>query len=256
MVRSRASRHWLPGALALGALVGVLVSATQLGPIVRAFFADTVLPYTIPDRYEGLSKKELIERLTSAETELARVRGQSALYELLAEENASLRASTERVPGFDVPAAARILARPPRSSYDTLILDVGQSEGIRENDIVVFSGIALGRILSVSQSSSIAELYSSPGLERDVILGNPQAVAIASGKGGGSFEVSLPRDVSVAIGDPVRISRSETLALGTVVEIEGVPTDPTKIIRFRSPISLAALDYVGIISETHAFDAE
>jgi cell shape-determining protein MreC len=222
---------------------------------VRAFFVDAISPLT-PGRYESLSRNEMIVRLAGAEQELDRIRYQGVLYELLLAENAELKRAVAPASGFASIVPARVIARPPRTHYDTLVLDAGAEAGIRENDVVAVSGIALGRIASVDSRSSLAQLFSSPQLEHDVVLGEPQAVAIATGLGGGAFEVELPQEVQVNPGDAVRIPRSETLVLGIVVEIEGEATDATKTVRFRSPASVYALDYVSVLLQDTEGGAE
>jgi hypothetical protein len=81
------------------------------------------------------------------------------------------------------------------------------------------------------------------------LLGSPQAVAVLTGLGGGSFSVSLPRSVAVDIGDAVRIPHSETLTVGTVVFVRGEATDSTQTVYIASPVALQSLDFVSIIPQ-------
>jgi hypothetical protein len=65
--------------------------------------------------------------------------------------------------------------------------------------------------------------------------------------GGGAFELTIPQEVDVAVGDIVRIPASTSLALGVVTEITAKPTDTSKVVRFAMPVSFGALDFVEVI---------
>lgn len=245
MERSRVSRERaVPLALA-SALALVFVFGTSLAPRARDFFVNVAAPKA-SDTYASLSRDALSKRLEDAEAELSKVKYQATLYGLLAEENSKLRivahaaASSQGIVG-------RVVARPPRTLYDTLLLDRGRASGVGENDTVIYEGVALGKIISVGETSSTVELFSSPGVLHDAILGEPKAVAVAHGLGGGAFEVSVPRGVGVFSGDPVRAPGSESLVLGIVVAVTVEKTDVSEMVHFASPISLADIDFVQII---------
>jgi hypothetical protein len=71
---------------------------------------------------------------------------------------------------------------------------------------------------------------------------------VSEGLGNGAFEVSVPQNIDVAEGDIVRLQTSETLVLGVVVSVTNVPTDISKIVRYRSPINPSEIDFVRILS--------
>jgi cell shape-determining protein MreC len=143
--------------------------------------------------------------------------------------------------------AARVIARPPRTSYDVILLDQGAFSGVSVGDEVVYDNIALGKIITVDQGTSLAELFSSPGSAVDALLGNPVAVSVAKGMGGGSFELTVPNDVHLSAGDPVRIEGSSSLLLGIVGSVSAAPTGAAQTISFHAPLSLADLDFVSIL---------
>src|SRR3989344_4723745 len=150
MGQSRASNSgWLTGAFALLALVLVVFFGTPLKAMVRGVFAEYIAPRVTDERYSGFSKFELAERLKKAEAELEAIRYQGMLHTLLVNENAELKFAASPL-GFSKVIPARVLSRPPRTHYDTLLLDRGTSSGVKENDVVVMNGVALGKIISVS----------------------------------------------------------------------------------------------------------
>lgn len=250
MVYSRGSKtrlHFFTGAVALGSLVLVFIFSSNIGSFARGIVANIVAPRAKADEYSVLSKNALIARLSVADAELKRIHYQALLYSLLADENASLRDSVGTVATAHG-VTARVIARPPRTNYDTLLIDTGEMGGIHENDVAIYQGVVLGRISAVDINTATVTLFSSSGVSHDVILGDPRAVAVAYGLGGGAFEVSVPQGVKVAIGDSVRFPATESLVAGVVQSISAQARDVSQTVRFTIPFSFSELDFIRIIS--------
>ncbi len=249
MERSRGSKRvkWA-GAVTLILLALVLAFGLNLSNFVRGVFASIVSKHDAQSIYAGLSKDALIARLTADDQELSRIRYQGLLYSLLADENAALRKTAFAAP-LQSGVTGRVIARPPHTAYDTLLIDVGSDTGVHQNDLAVFQGILLGRAVSVGKNSSTVALFSSPGTLNDVIIGTPSAVAVAHGLGGGAFELSVPQGVKVMPGDIVRFPATESLALGVVVSVSAEAQDVSQTVRFTSPVSFADLDFIHMVSQ-------
>ncbi|MBX9765076.1 hypothetical protein K2X83_00340 [Patescibacteria group bacterium] len=245
---SQASSSRFLAVLGFFIFVAVVFVAAGFRAPLQSFFAELISSRT-DSPYASLSRSEVEERLRVAEDELTRIQYQSVLYELLAKENTSLR-TPAFVETITTPIAARVLSRPPRTHYDTLILGVGSASGIAVKDLVVFNGVLLGEIISVTASSATAELFSTPASEHDVILGTPTAVVIARGLGGGALEMEVPQGVEINAGDVVRASTDETLIFGVVVSLSGSPTDATKTVHASVPVSMNDLDFVTILPQS------
>ncbi len=245
--RSQVSSPLFLPALGFTIFVVVVFVAAGFQSTVRGFFAE-LLASRDASAYDSLSRNELEERLKHAEDGLTSVKYQAVLYGLLAEENKNLRA-VKSLDTITTAVTARVLSRPPRTHYDTLLLGAGSATGISVHDAVLFNGVLLGEIISVTASSATVELFSTPKSEHDVILGNPSAVAIARGLGGGAFEVQVPQGVAVLQNDSVRAATDDTLLLGVVVSVSGSATDATKTVHVASPVSMSEIDFVSIVPQ-------
>ena len=247
MARSRISKRSAGlGVCAVVALI-VLLFTSNAGLYLRGFFVSVLAQPSPESAYASLSRDALIARLAHVEQELSKVKYQALIYGIIAEENHSLRkaaGAATAAPGI----TGRVIARPPRSAYDTLLLDVGMREGVTKDNLVVFEGIALGKIISAGETTSLVQLFSSPGTEHDVLIGEPHAVSVAQGQGGGTFELSLPQSVAVAEGDIVRIPGTEALILGIVVSVEAESVDVSQTVRIASPLSFSDLDFVRVLT--------
>lgn len=77
--------------------------------------------------------------------------------------------------------------------------------------------MALGVIDTVSKNASRVRLFSSPGYEQEVRVGTSSFIVVAHGKGGGVFEVNVPKEVAIARNDNVFLATGELV--GTVKKI-------------------------------------
>jgi cell shape-determining protein MreC len=165
---------------------------------------------------------------------------------LLLKENSDLRALFGETPAGTSTILVSVLARPPESPYDTLILSAGSDRSVKENDRV-FAGdnLYLGKIVEVFPHSSKALLLSSPDQKWNVNIGSNAISAIAKGMGLGNFVIELPRETDVVQEDFVTLSGSDDL-LGTVYFTEANSADSFKKIFVRSPFNINELKWVTI----------
>jgi len=145
---------------------------------------------------------------------------------------------------------ARILSKPGSSPYDTIIVDVGRDEGIQSQDLVLGpDDIVLGEVSEVYGKTSVIILYSSPEHKTPVLVGNNTIEASAVGKGGGTFEIRLPRNVEVVEGDAVAATRFPTKPFGTIYKVMLEPTDTFEKVLFRNPLNINEMSSVLIQTE-------
>ncbi|MEK7147506.1 MAG: rod shape-determining protein MreC [Patescibacteria group bacterium] len=194
-------------------------------------------------------KNKLLEENIALKTELERKNLALAALADLAVENQELK----ELGGRNVKepfVLAAILNRPPISPYDTLIIDAGSAEGIAVGDIAaVDENSAIGEVSSVAKNSAVVSLYSTPERETPVAVGIERTAAPARGRGGGNFEVRLPKSVTLEIGDVIALPSINHRLLGFVSKIETGSNDPFQTILFRLPINLNNLRFVMILKK-------
>jgi len=166
---------------------------------------------------------------------------------LLAEENRLLKEVMGRYDEKEI-TLATVLSKPNHSTYDTLILDVGEKNGIQENDLIMSGDkFAIGTISEVYKNSSKVVLFSNPGNIMQVWIGSLGISAEAKGKGGGNFEIILPRDIVVSEGDIISVPDMNINILGVVGHIKKDPSDSFQTILFRTPVNTSELKWVQIV---------
>lgn len=132
---------------------------------------------------------------------------------------------------------ARVLARPPVSAYDTLILDAGTDDGVAVGDAAFAlassasdQGVPVGYVSWASRDFSRVTLFSAPGIESPAWVGEKKNALMVLGQGGGAFTAVVPRDVTVSVGDPIYIGPLMQ-RVGTVLRIDSDPSSPSVVLQ-------------------------
>ena len=141
---------------------------------------------------------------------------------------------------------ANVLAGPPRSPYDTLIIDVGEDYGIVLDDRIVYAGSwEVGKIIEVYTHSSKLKLSSAPGEKISVHLGTTTVPVIALGRGMGNFEARVPRGTQISEGDEV--ITSDNLVLGTIRAVLQDDALPYIRVLFLTPFNITEMRTVEVL---------
>ncbi len=160
----------------------------------------------------------------------ARVHALEAENEALRNENLALTEnSSDETHGI----AAGVVARPPLSPYDMLILGLGTDAGIYAGMQAFSKGIPVGTVESVSEGSARVALYSSSGRQTEGWVGEARVPITLKGLGGGAFQADVPRESGVVEGDLVYIPGPGALPMGVVVTIESNASSPRSLVRIR-----------------------
>jgi cell shape-determining protein MreC len=176
------------------------------------------------------------------------LKGDRVRLVLLAQENEELKGVLGRKGEKETMTIAAVLAKPPQSLYDTLIIDGGTDHGFAVGDMVVAGGyIALGTIVEVSASVAKVKLYSMPGERLTVTLGAKNISIDAFGQGAGNFTAEVPRDALVVEGDLVTFPSINTKVVGQVSKTILRASDSFQSVYFRLPVNVSELRWVEVV---------
>jgi cell shape-determining protein MreC len=142
---------------------------------------------------------------------------------------------------------AGILARPPVTPYDTLVLDRGEEDGVVVGSIVYAPGnVPLGTIESSTKKTARAALYSAGGRITEGWIGEKRVAISLVGHGAGTFSATLPRESMAQVGDTVYIPGPGALPIGTIVRIDTNPSSPSDTIHISPFTNLFSLTWVEV----------
>lgn len=245
-------RRWEPLAVVAGAFLALIFVRDILGVVASTvtapfFYAKHYLETsadTVPTFVR--SQVELMARIAELESALLGEEGRDSAYALLREENEELRNLLGGATG--TPAViAGVIARPPHTPYDTLLLDRGEAGGIvRDAPVYYGKGLALGYIREVFPRTALVTPFSSPGAEATVYVFGPDIFTTAHGEGGGVVRVSIPQGLPIAEGDLVVLPSVSAKILGTVEYVESVPTEPEQSAYVILDIPLQSIRVVAV----------
>ena len=250
--RSRKKVVFLVGALIL--IIILFLLSSQINSFSSKVLQEIAFPFWktkvfITDKSYILkaflsSRLNLVEENKNLKNSIEKNKIKLIERDLLLEENKNLKTALGRnqeesnLPGL-------VLAKPPQTIYDVLIIDLGERDGIQVGEKVFFENIILGEIIEVSRMTSKVRLYSGGNMETDALIGRLNLPVKVLGRGNGNFEIRLPQDLSVEVGDFVLASQGSNI-LGQIEEIEEISTSAFKRIFFRFPLNLSELRWISV----------
>lgn len=194
------------------------------------------------------SKEALLDENSRLKLEIDSARNNMIGFERLKDENIELKKLLGRTEKGEKVLSA-ILAKPNRTIYDTLILDVGQNGAIKKGDYVMDSGFIIGTIEEVYAETSKASLFSTAGNVFPVLIGKNNIEAEALGRGGGNFTVKLARAESVQNGDLIIQPGINPKFFGSILNIESKITDSFQTLHFVLPVNVNQIHWVIILKK-------
>ncbi len=177
--------------------------------------------------------------------------------EKLADENATLALQNEAllekvstISGLSSSATgimAGVVARPPESPYDTLVVAAGSAEGITVGQEAFGAGtVPLGTVSSVLTHFSRITLFSAPGASVLGWVGSKHLPLIIEGSGAGTVSAVVPRSASIAAGDIVSVPGPGSLPIGEVMRIDSDPSSPSVTLRIQPSLNLFSITWVAL----------
>ena len=189
-------------------------------------------------------KNTLITENLSLRDEMAQLKLKEIDYEAVVKENQDLKSQFGRVNNANR-ILGNILSKPPRSPYDTLVIDVGAGEGVTLGNKVYLSGnVVIGLITSVTSHTSLVRLFSSGGEKQEAILLRTGTSFEIIGRGGANLKVEVPKDTDILLGDAFIYPGLSGSIIGSVYYIDTNSQSSFKTIYLRIPGNVFSSKYV------------
>ena len=192
------------------------------------------------------------------QSRLSREEARILNYDSLLAENENLKGMLGRKDAKASTILAAILSKPNQSAYDTLVVDVGATQGIEEGSTVFALGnVPIGRVALVYQDSSKVTLFSSAGEKTQAIISLGYGSGEAGkdifielvGRGGGNFEMTMPKDFIIKKGDQAVLSGRNPYLLAVAEKIISDPRDPFVKVLLVSPVNVQELKFVEVSAQ-------
>lgn len=146
-----------------------------------------------------------------------------------------------------VPAA--VIGYSPISVDQSLTINVGTKNGLKEGQAVVSQGFLIGKIKHITDSTAEVWLLANRNLVTPVRLTGSQTTGILSGGIQGMVISDIPVDTKIETGELVVTSNLEGLypagiAIGSVQEIISRQEEIFQTVRINSPINVSGINQV------------
>lgn len=192
-------------------------------------------------------KSSLIKENENLKARLLEQEGMILNHNSILDENNYLKDVLNRKNEKDNLLLAAILEKPNRSLYDTLIIDVGEDDGVSVGNLVFANGdLPIGRVSEIYGNSSKVVLFSSSGEKNSVVVNGSDVFMDLVGRGGGNFEMILPRDFVLEKGISVSIPGISNYLVAKVDAIISDPRDSFTKALLSSPVNIQESKFVQV----------
>jgi cell shape-determining protein MreC len=201
-----------------------------------------------------VSKNYLYNQNQKLQAEVDFNNARNANYDSVVADNASLKEILNHQDQRISVILSAILAKPNQSPYDILLIDAGMAQGIKAGDTVFALGnVPIGRVDIVYDSSAKVVLFSNPGEKTEVVI-SPVSAGQAGqnifmqlvGRGGGNFEMIMPKDFILQKGDQAVLPGINPYVLAIAQTIISDPRDPFTKALLTSPVNIQELKFVEV----------
>ncbi len=194
-----------------------------------------------------VSKNSLYLENESLKAKLLENEARMLNYDALTADDASLKEILGRKNEKIDMVLSAILAKPNQSPYDTLVIDAGLNKDFKTGDMVFALGdIPIGRVADIYPNSSNVVLFSNSGEKTQVSIGKKNNFMEVVGRGGGNFEMVLPRDFILLKGDQAVLPGLVPYVVAIVETVISDPRDPFQKALLVSPVNIQELKFVEV----------
>ncbi len=196
------------------------------------------------------SKRALREENRRLSEELAKAKIELIELPLLREENRELKELSGRSADQKF-VLAGVITNPGQSLYNTYHIDAGSAEGVTVGAEVFANGNALvGTVSEVGLHRSTVSSLATPGNKVSAVVVDSDITITVTGRGGGDYEVALPREIPFTPGMAVLSQGVDHEIIAIVEKIISDPRDPFQRLLARMPVNMRTVRFVSVkISE-------
>ncbi len=209
-------------------------------PIFRTADASVIAVHSFLNSF-GNTVALSAERDSQREQNLTLVQENKTLLAKVENLTALIGEAPEEKPGI----VAGVVARPPESPYDTLVVAAGSSSGVALGmEAFGNGGVPIGIVSEVLMDFSRVTLFTAPGISMNGWIGKANTAVTLVGAGGGTWQATMAKAAVVVIGDTIFLPGPGARAAGNVVRVDSDPLSPSDTLRIEPASNLFALTVV------------
>jgi len=163
--------------------------------------------------------------------------------------------------GIGKTVVARVIGRDPTRSQQTVTIDKGQLQGVRENASVITPAGVVGRVISAGKFSAVVQLITDAQSAIASMVKESRVQAVFKGTGGHELELDyIDNDNDIADGNELVTSgldqiHPKGLPVAIVTSV-GPRRGLFKVVTARPKVDMGRLEEVLVVTELAAQQAE
>lgn len=200
---------------------------------------------------DASASEETLSALRDRNEELTNLLTQAEEYRLEAER---LRGLLDIKDAYDIEGVTgNVIGRSSDAWNQTITIDVGSANGVENGMSVMGPNGVIGQIISTSPGSSVVRLLSDPKSGAAAMVQSSRTDGVVRGSLTGSlYLTNVEAGSSLAVGDVILTSGLggsyiKGLLIGTIVRIDGSPTDGTQSILVAANEEVSSLEEVIVV---------
>lgn len=142
---------------------------------------------------------------------------------------------------------AFVIGKPPLTPYDTIMIDIGEAEGVKVGDLVLVGKLLIGDISQVFRGNSSVRIYGKRGEDLNLLLGEKRLVVVGKGLGMGVVKTKVINNQGSFQDQAVRIQHNSGYIFGFVDRVESRMGDQYQDLTIKSPINIFELGSVEVL---------
>ncbi len=142
---------------------------------------------------------------------------------------------------------AKVIAKPPFSPFDTLILDRGLDAGITVGN-VVYAGdnTVIGQVSTSRSGYAQVTLYSVGGHTQPAEIVRTKEQIDLQGVGGNNYQITVPKEFDVVLGDSIVTTDAQQSVIAIVYYIDSSSQNSFKKVLARIPFNILQTNWVQV----------
>lgn len=163
-------------------------------------------------------------------------------------ENQKLREELGLKPTVSFKAVS-VIAKPPQIPLDSLFLDKGAADQIKNGDFVLVADrVLIGKIVKTSQNRSTVALNSFADVVSYGFVARTKEPLEIKGVGGGNMEAKMPINFDIIVGDNIMLGNSFDYLVAVVGMVENDELSGFKNILMYLPVNVPQISRVFVVS--------
>ncbi len=233
-------------------LLGKFVSSIFFPAFSSVFFPAVSLGTNIDSKTSSWlrllePKSSLIKENEDLKTKIVELSSDNARLMRKISDYEAISSLIKKKDGKEGGVIGKVISLPDKSPFDTVLVLLISDGDVSVGDIAYGqNGVLVGKVERVSKDNVTVRMFSSPGERHNVFIGGSKIFGEAVGRGGGMFEVKLPRGIDVMSGDQVIMPDVSSGSFGVVESVELKESDTFQTILFKNPFSFSELRFLEI----------